>query len=455
MADRENKATQGRYDQKYVIDIIYGPSDSTENMSVERTERENPRDYSVLLQDQDPFSDSNGLSADAAEALDNGLKTSLYETEEAEKDPYWFPIIYPDHTESEAQDNNSEDPSDQEKVQLELTDETVRREDPSGREGLQPNKMEAGIRESEDRPAHLVVPPRLQEDEGSSGNAESNQAAGMETLDGLKDIIAGLEEEKSNRIRAGDSLKNGREAEMEAEINEDKASYIEDEELSRMDFGPEKGRELGNFEEHYNDLSGDDPKEEASAAESDDTDTKGAGSKDKNENRRGRAAPNQLLFIFVTIILLGLSGTVGYMFFVHTPKPDLIDKGYNNLTIDTAAAEEHETVTPVSARNVYFAGIDNSTCNGDTIVYLENLPENEDFLMKYEIYTLTEDGQRKDMVYETDLIPSGKHVNWKPAEDLGVGIHQVAFVEQPFMRSGEDYIPLTAGENQVVLTIVE
>ena len=456
MADRETKTMQDRYDKKYVLDIKYDSFDSTENTPAGRAEEENPRDYSLLLQDQDPFSDSNKPSADTSEAVDVKLEASLYDTEEDEKDPYWFPIVYPDHTESEAQDQNNEVPSDQEIVKQEPVSETMEEENLSGREGLRPNRMDTGGKESENRPARLIVPPRLPEDEEPIGNAEGIHAAETETHDGLKDIIAGLEEEKSNRIRAGDPLKNGREAEMVSGINRNKASYADDEDLPQTGYVPVEERESGIFEdEHNEDLSGEYPEKETGNTGAEDTNTRNSESKDKNGTKWGRAAPNRILFILVTVILLGLSGTVGYMFFVRTPKPDLIDNGYNNLTIDTAAAEEHETVTPVSARNVYFAGIDNSTCNGDTIVYLENLPENEDFLMKYEIYTLTEDGQRKDMVYETDLIPSGKHVNWKPAQDLGVGIHQVAFVEQPFMQSGEDYIPLTAGENQVVLTIVE
>ena len=122
------------YDEKYVLDIIYEPSDSTEKVSVGHAEKENPRDYSFLLQDQDPFSDSNVLPARASETIDTKLETSIYEAEEAETDPYWFPIIYPDHMESEAQDQNNEVPSDHEKVKREPAGESVESEDFSERE---------------------------------------------------------------------------------------------------------------------------------------------------------------------------------------------------------------------------------------------------------------------------------------------------------------------------------
>ena len=97
MADRASKTMQDRYDERYVLDIKYDSFDSTEIIPAGRALEENPMDYSLLKQDQDPFSDSNKPSADTLEAVDVKLEASLYDTEEDEKDPYWFPIIYPDH----------------------------------------------------------------------------------------------------------------------------------------------------------------------------------------------------------------------------------------------------------------------------------------------------------------------------------------------------------------------
>lgn len=171
----------------------------------------------------------------------------------------------------------------------------------------------------------------------------------------------------------------------------------------------------------------------------------------------GSNKKNTAVLIALVILILAVLGVGGYLVYqnMYKPEPAPVESGFTNLTLDTNANDEKELQNPLSSRNVYFAGIDNSTCGPNTVIYLENLEENEDFLMKYQIYELEEDGSKGEQLFETDLIPSGQHVNWKPAETLTPGVHNVTFVELPFMPQGEDFIPLTAGENNVVLTIVE
>ena len=173
---------------------------------------------------------------------------------------------------------------------------------------------------------------------------------------------------------------------------------------------------------------------------------------------RNKGRSSKAVIIVLILIILGLIGAGAAYYFLHKDNGNTVkteSSGYGNLRLDTTANSEKSDPNDLSNRNVYFSGIDNSSCNKDTVIYLENLPENEDFLMKYEIYELNEDGTRGEMVFSTDLIPSGQHVNWKPAENLSAGTHNISFLEQPFVQSGDDFIPLTAGENQVVLTIVE
>lgn len=156
------------------------------------------------------------------------------------------------------------------------------------------------------------------------------------------------------------------------------------------------------------------------------------------------------------IIALGV-GFAGYKL-MNTPKTpaETPKSAYENFVIDTNATDEaKQAPNTLASRNVYFAGIDNSVCDSNTIVYLENLPDNEDFMMKYQIYIIDEDGVKGSLIYETDLIPSGQHVDWKPSETLEPGEYTLAFDELPFMQSGNDWIPLTAGENQVILTILK
>lgn len=115
----------------------------------------------------------------------------------------------------------------------------------------------------------------------------------------------------------------------------------------------------------------------------------------------------------------------------------------------TDKAKENQQADPLSERMVYFAGIEDCTINQQSIVYLENLPENEDFLMKYQIF----EGEK--LIYETDLIPSGMHIEWKAAEDLSVGEHKLDLKEVPYYQADGNYIELTSGVNAVVITVTE
>ena len=122
------------------------------------------------------------------------------------------------------------------------------------------------------------------------------------------------------------------------------------------------------------------------------------------------------------------------------------------LIIDENATDktkENQQTDPLSERMVYFAGIEDCTINQQSIVYLENLPENEDFLMKYQIF----EGEK--LIYETDLIPSGMHIEWKAAEDLSIGEHKLDFKEVPYYPVDGNYIELTSGVNAVVITVTE
>ncbi len=88
----------------------------------------------------------------------------------------------------------------------------------------------------------------------------------------------------------------------------------------------------------------------------------------------------KILIIVALLAFLAGAGFIIYkQFFMNKPaEAPVANTGYNNLTIDTTANNEREEASPLASRNVYFAGIDNSTCNSDTVIYLENLPDNED-----------------------------------------------------------------------------
>lgn len=124
--------------------------------------------------------------------------------------------------------------------------------------------------------------------------------------------------------------------------------------------------------------------------------------------------------------------------------------------IDENAVDKSEVIqaqkNPLSERNVFFAGYSDATLSKMSTVALENLPENEDFLMKY---IITDIGTG-DVVYETNLIPSGQCVVWVPGETMEVGTYHLQFLAIPYYYDGNgNFQQLTSGSNALQYTIVE
>lgn len=124
------------------------------------------------------------------------------------------------------------------------------------------------------------------------------------------------------------------------------------------------------------------------------------------------------------------------------------------LVVDTRATDarlEEPEADPLAGRNVYFSGIEDTVISRETVVQLDNREENLDFLLRYEIY----DGDG-NLVFETDLIPSGQHVDWVPGETLGAGEHTLDFLQIPYYVSGDgEFTGLTQGSCQATLAILD
>ena len=107
---------------------------------------------------------------------------------------------------------------------------------------------------------------------------------------------------------------------------------------------------------------------------------------------------------------------------------------------------------PLAGRNVFFAGYADATLSKTSTVALENLPENEDFLLKYIITDTTKD----TIVFETNLISSGQCVVWTPGESLEGGTYELQFLAIPYYRDENDnFQQLTSGCNEVCYQITE
>ena len=126
------------------------------------------------------------------------------------------------------------------------------------------------------------------------------------------------------------------------------------------------------------------------------------------------------------------------------------------FVIDDRVQDKAEVVeaqkNPLSGRNVFFAGYADATLTKTTTVALENLPDNEDFLMKYTVINTADDS----VVFETNLIRAGQCVVWVPGEELEPGTYQFRILQSPYYQSRDDeFIPLTAGTTDVCYEITE
>ena len=136
-------------------------------------------------------------------------------------------------------------------------------------------------------------------------------------------------------------------------------------------------------------------------------------------------------------------------------KPDEESSG-TVFVIDDRGQDKAEVVeaqkNPLSGRNVFFAGYADATLTKTTTVALENLPDNEDFLMKYTVINTADDS----VVFETNLIRAGQCVVWVPGEELEPGTYQFRILQSPYYQSRDDeFIPLIAGTTDVCYEVTE
>lgn len=156
---------------------------------------------------------------------------------------------------------------------------------------------------------------------------------------------------------------------------------------------------------------------------------------------------NKIIIAIIIALLLGI-----ILFLALRPaqkEVQVVDTSNNNVRIDKRSSDEVPK-GPLSDRQVYFSGINDADVSAKTVVYLENLPENDDFYMTYQI----EDKETGEIVFETDLIPSGEHVEWVIGDSLSVGEHKLIFHEKPYWEDETgNWIALTSGNNEATFTV--
>lgn len=172
-----------------------------------------------------------------------------------------------------------------------------------------------------------------------------------------------------------------------------------------------------------------------------------------NSNRGG--AGKTIAKIFGGVMLaavLFVGGALGYKYLIPTQPQQEASNKVQNLIIDTSAGAVNEASEALADRRVYFAGIQDGAISKSSPILLKNPEANGDIMLQY---TIVEEGS-EEPIYQTNLIESNKAVEWIPGDYLDLGDHTLIFMEQPYYQTSDGgWLPLTAGNNSVAITIVE
>lgn len=124
---------------------------------------------------------------------------------------------------------------------------------------------------------------------------------------------------------------------------------------------------------------------------------------------------------------------------------------HQNVVVSTE--ENSESVDDLQKKlaslQIILCGFDDATISEDTVVELKNSEENDRAVLIKYVITNEDSGEE---IFETDLIPWGKSVSWKP--ELEKGVYKISFNQYGYYNKGNgEYIELTGGSNTVTYTV--
>lgn len=132
-----------------------------------------------------------------------------------------------------------------------------------------------------------------------------------------------------------------------------------------------------------------------------------------------------------------------------------VNGGPGNVTVSDTSVDAADEAggNQLLGRRVYFAGFEDSIFGEETKLELKNPQENEDFYMMYRIIDIGTD----KVLFESDLIESGKALYWRPAEELAAGTWHLSIQMMPYYSpdGGTSWMPLTGTDNRVVFTVLD
>ena len=169
---------------------------------------------------------------------------------------------------------------------------------------------------------------------------------------------------------------------------------------------------------------------------------------EKQQGKKEKGIKDKIMAIIILLLILAL---LGGAYYVYTLKNAAIPESKGNFRVDTRETSEEieNPMADLASRNVYFAGIEDAVFAGSGQIALENLPENEDFFMRYQVVN----DDTGETVFETDLITSGNRIYFDPYSELKPGIYHLSFVETPYALINGEYIELTGASNPVTITL--
>lgn len=182
-------------------------------------------------------------------------------------------------------------------------------------------------------------------------------------------------------------------------------------------------------------------------------DISGVDIKEKEDKKKGNGKKRTVAMVIITLIIIIIILMLRSC--NRTNEPSIS----HSVTIDTSAEDKREDVqiNPLADRDVYFSGIVDSTITKEGSIQLLNDERNEDFYMMFTVI----DSDSEEVIYESNLVPSGQAIYWIPGEYLESGTYNLNFKETPYYfplgdpsTNPEDYITLSVGNNTVKITIL-
>lgn len=167
-----------------------------------------------------------------------------------------------------------------------------------------------------------------------------------------------------------------------------------------------------------------------------------------NQEKENKSSKIKITVIVVLVVMFILLLLKLWSCATNKPQAPVV----NNPTVGgltVTDGEEEDNTNSLASRSVYFSGFDDVVVNSESKIRLRNLPENEDFLMKYEVYN------GSDLIYSTDLITSGNSVYWTIGETLSAGEYTLTFKQIPYVQANEGFMQLTFGSCSVKVTVVD